>query len=237
MRRALAILIVLLAPLSARADFLWDLRVGAKAALTGNLWGPPDGAPKSGGHDAGWMNTLAWVGGGGGLTLELHALTFLALEVDVLYEQNGFKESIKGTTDSPFFTPLDLGSIYTKYTQVRVPVLLKGVLPLGLVELSLGVGPEFTFGRSAWLDTTKYLTSASAGLDAASVNDVFVDVDLGVTFRVWKLAIPLSLRTAFNVTQPKGYYDRFDTLTAESTIVKASETYQFALLAGVAYVF
>lgn len=225
MRRALAILIVLLAPLSARADFLWDLRVGAKAALTGNLWGPPDGAPKSGGHDAGWMNTLAWVGGGGGLTLELHALTFLALEVDLLYEQNAFKESIND----------GLATIYTKYTQVRVPVLLKGVLPLGLVELSLGVGPEFTFGRSAWLDTSALV--AAGGLGAASVSDTFVDVDLGVTFRVWRLAIPLSLRTGFNVTQSKGYFDRFDTFSAASVVVKASETYQFALLAGVAYVF
>ena len=227
MRRLVVVLFVLLLPLTARADFLWDLRVGAKAALTGNLWGAPDGAPRIAGADAGWQNSLMYVGGGGGLLLELHVLSFLALELDVLYEQNAFKESING----------GVATIYTKYTQVRLPMLLKGVLPLGFVELSLGVGPELTFGKSAWLDTSRYV--AAGNLGAASTNDTFVDVDLGVTLRVWRLAIPLSLRTGFNVSQPKEWQDRFETFSPATGafVVKASETYQFALLAGVAYVF
>ncbi len=223
MRRLLVMLFVLALPLTARADLLWDLRVGAKAAVTGNLWAAPDGAPRLTGGDAGWQNHLMYVGGGGGLLLELHVLKFLGLELDVLYEKNAFKESING----------GLATIYTRYDQVRLPVLVKGVLPLGFLELSLGVGPEFTFGTKAWLDTT----NVGAKLDAASVNDTFVDVDLGVTFTVWRLAIPISLRTAFNVTQPKEYLDRFESVSATGVTVKASETYQFALLAGVAYVF
>jgi|GEM_PF-2863788 len=226
MRRVLALLIVLLVPLSARADFLWDLRVGAKGGVTGNLWGAPDGAPRIAGADAGWQNALFYVGGGGGLMVELHALKFLALEVDVLYEQNGFKESING----------GVVTIYTKYTQVRLPILAKAVLPLGFLELSLGVGPEFTFGRSAWLDTGGLLGSS---LGAVPADDTFVDIDLGVCLNVWRLAVPISLRTAINVTQPKGWQDRFDTFSAPSGpfVVKASETFQFALLVGVAYVF
>jgi hypothetical protein len=227
MRRWLLLLVFLLLPVTARADFLWDLRVGAKAAVTGNLWAAPDGAPRISGADAGWQNALFFVGGGGGLMVELHALKFLALEVDVLYEQNGFKESING----------GVVTIYTRYTQVRLPILAKAVLPLGLVELSLGVGPEFTFGRSAWLDTSGLL--ASSGLGAATANDTFVDIDLGVCLNVWKLAIPISLRTAINVTQPKDWQERFDSFDAArgTFVVKASESFQFALLAGVAYVF
>lgn len=136
MRRWLLLLVFLLLPVTARADFLWDLRVGAKAAVTGNLWAAPDGAPRISGADAGWQNALFFAGGGGGLMVELHALKFLALEVDVLYEQNGFKESI-------------------------------------------------------------------------------------------------------NVTQPKDWQERFDSFDAArgTFVVKASESFQFALLAGVAYVF
>ena len=225
MRRLMLLVFLLAVPLTARADFLWDLRVGAKGGVTGNLWGAPDGAPRTPGASAGWQKDLMYVGGGAGLLLEAHALQFLALEIDVLYQTNAFLENING----------DQAHIYTRYNQVRLPLLVKGVLPLGATELSLGVGPEFTFGTKAWLDTDGMVNPS--GFDAVSVNDTFVDLDLGVTFRVWKLAIPLSLRTGFNLSQPKQWTKRFDTFSATRLVVKASETYQFSLLLGVAYVF
>ena len=140
----------------------------------------------------------------------------------------------------------------TRYQQIRIPVLVKGVLPMGNAELSLGVGPEFVVGLGASVDFDYHTSmtpaqkqaadqTLNALYDAEKTSDTFLDVDFGINLKVWKLFIPISLRVGFNLTQPVDYEDRVDLTIAGTSItnakVKAIESYHFTLMAGVGYVF
>jgi len=222
---------------AARAEFLWELRAGAKGCFTGNLYYEPENAlPNS---EPFWGDTQFYIGGGGGLFVELNLLKFIGLEVDVLYEANAltFKEDISGFEYD----------YNTRYRQVRIPLLVKGVLPMGNAELSLGVGPEFVVGLDASVDFD-YHTVATPEIKAAlkeyykaeKASDTFLDLDLGVNIKVWKLFIPVSLRVGFNLTEPSDYEDRVELTNVGGNWhakVRAIESYHFTLMAGVGYVF
>ena len=243
LNRSMVLLAVLLVTSqAARADFLWELRVGAKGSFTGNLFYEPENALP--GTEIIWGDTQFYIGGGGGLFVELNLLKFVGLEVDILYEANAltFKEDYGGFEYD----------YNTRYKQIRIPVLVKGVLPMGTAELSLGVGPEFVIGMGASVDFNYHtaMTSAqkqaadqalNALYDAEQASDTFLDVDFGVNVKVWKLFIPISLRVGFNLTQSSDYEDRVDLTIVGNSItnakVKAIESYHFTLMAGVGYVF
>jgi hypothetical protein len=234
--------VLLVTPYGAKADLLWELRVGAKGAFTGNLFYEPESAPPN--TEIIWGDTQFYIGGGGGFFVELNLLKFLGFEVDVLYEANAltFKEDYGGFEYD----------YNTRYQQIRIPVLVKGVLPMGNAELSLGLGPEFVIGLGAGVDFDYHTAMTPAQkqaadqtlhalYDAEEASDTFLDVDFGVNIKVWKLFIPISLRVGFNLTQPSDYEDRVDlTISGTSIInarVKAIESYHFTLMAGAGYVF
>ncbi len=237
--RSIAVLAVLLMTAqTARADLLWELRVGAKGAFTGNLFYEPENAlPNS---EIFWGDTQFYIGGGGGLFVELNLLRYIGFEVDVLYEANSltFKEDYGGFEYD----------YNTRYQQLRIPLLVKGVLPVGNAELSLGIGPEFVVGLDASVDFDYHTVATPAQkevleayYDAEKASDTFLDVDFGVNLKVWKLFIPISLRVGFNLTQPSDYEDRVDLTIVGTSVtngkVKAIESYHFTLMAGVGYVF
>lgn len=242
MRSMMLIAVMLMTAQTARADFLWELRVGAKGSFTGNLFYEPENAlPNS---EILWGDTQFYIGGGGGLFVELNLIKFVGLEVDVLYEANSltFKEDYGGFEYD----------YNTRYQQIRIPVLVKGVLPMGIAELSLGVGPEFVVGLDASVDFDYHTSmtpaqkqaadqTLNALYDAQKASDTFLDVDFGINLKVWKLFIPISLRVGFNLTQPADYQDRVDLTIVGTSItnakVKAIESYHFTLMAGVGYVF
>jgi hypothetical protein len=226
----------------ARADLVWDLRVGAKGTLTGNLWSEPDEALP--GSEPLWGDAQFFVGGGGGLFVEVNFLGYVGLEVEFLYEANAFKfnETLNGFEYD----------YYTRFKQLRIPLLVKGTLPLGNVELSLGIGPEFVVGVGAGVDidyrtkltpTQKEQADALLGplYQAEQANGTFLDAELGISIKVWKLVIPISLRVGFNLSQSENYDDRVDLtlvgFTPTEAKVKAIESYHFALVAGVGYLF
>ena len=242
MNRLAMLVALMLLPCAARADFLWELRVGVKGALTGNLYYEPDNAPA--GSELFWGDTQFYIGGGGGLFVEVNFIKFVGLEVDFLYEANSltFKEDISGFEYD----------YNTRFKQIRLPVLIKGTLPLGVVELSLGLGPEFVIGLDAGVDFEYHtrLTAAQkqefdailgALYDAEKSNGTFFDVDLGLNIKVWKLVIPISLRVGINLDQPADYDGRvtlnFDGSEFKNARVKAIESYHFVIMAGVGYVF
>jgi hypothetical protein len=235
------LLVLMLAPV-ARAGFAWELRVGAKGAFTGNLFTEPDDAPPN--SEPVWGDAQFFVGGGGGLFVEVNFLSFLGLEVDLLYQANAltFEEDFGGFEYD--YT--------TRFKQLRLPLLIKGTLPLGMAELSLGVGPAFVFGLGAGVDFDIHtalspaakqaaLDQLDALYDAERTDGTFLDVDLGINLKVWKLFIPISLRVGINLDQPDDYDGRV-TLDVEGTTlrnarVRAIESYQFSLLAGVGWLF
>jgi hypothetical protein len=238
---SLMLVVMLLAP-QAQAGFSWDLRVGVKGALTGNLWSDPD--DKLPGSGPIWGDSQFFVGGGGGAFFEANLFGYLAVEADLLFEANSLKynETINGFEYD----------YYTRFQQIRIPLLVKGVLPLDGLELSLGLGPEFVLGVGAGVDIdyrTKLTETQKQQADAIlkplykteKTGGTFLDTELGVTIKVWKLVIPISLRVGFNLSQSDKFDDRVDVTTSGATVtgakVKAIESYNFALFAGVGYVF
>lgn len=241
--RSLAFMVAVLAMSgNARAEFSWDLRAGLKGALTGNLWSDPDEKPA--GSAPIWGDSQFFVGGGGGAFVEVNLFGCLGFEADFLFEANSLKynETINGFEYD----------YYTRFKQIRIPLIVKGVLPLGNVELSLGLGPEFVLGLDANVDIdyrTKLTETQKQQVDAIlkplykteKTGGTFLDTELGVTIKVWKLVIPISLRVGFNLSQSDKFDDRVDVTTSGTTVtgakVHAIETYNFALFAGVGYVF
>jgi hypothetical protein len=236
MRRSALFLVLLLVPLAARAASLWDLRAGAKGAFTGNIFTEPGNASFANGL---WDTSEAWLGGGGGVFVEVRFLRFLGLELDLLYEANSFLGHVKTNG-------VKTHDLVTRFTQLRVPILVKGVLPLGLVDLSLGLGPEFVTGLSAGAgaeNTTQYVSQAAkeafdARVGAHKTSATMLAVDLGVAISLGRLSIPISLRGSFNLGQPGDWLDRVEVDTSKGTVtVQGIESIQVALLAGLAYVF
>ena len=243
--KLLAVLLAFnLAPTAAQADLLWDVRAGAKGAFAGNVYLEPSDVPPNSAYP--WDNTQAYIGGGGGLFVECTLLTFLGLEIDLLFEQNAFMEHMSLNDGQVEY------EIHTNMSQIRVPVLLKGRLPLGLLSLTLGVGPEFVFGRDADVSlegwSSRYGSVSTAAKQqnesiykAKAADGTFGVVDLGVEFSLWKIVIPLSLRVGYNLSQPASY-DKRVTLenlgslnnTAE---LETIESLHLSLMAGVGYVF
>ncbi len=242
MRRLAIMFVVLLMSQTARAEFSWDLRVGVKGALTCNLWSDPD--DKLPGSEPIWGDSQFFVGGGGGAFVEVSLLGYLGFEADLLFEANSLKynETISGFEYD----------YYTRFKQIRIPLIVKGILPLGNVELSLGLGPEFVIGVGAGVDIdyrTKLTDAQKQQADALlkplyqadKTSGTFLDTELGISIKIWKLIIPINLRVGFNLSQSEKYDDRVDVTTSGATVtgakVHAIETYNFALFAGVGYVF
>jgi len=226
-------------------ESFWNLRLGAKGGVTGNLWSAPEEKPPGlGDLDGFWGDDQFFVGGGGGLFVEANFFRFLGLELDLLFESNAF--TFNYTINSFEY------DYNTSFTQFRVPLLVKCVLPLGEVaEMSLGLGPEFVvgLGADAEVDFVTDVSNAppqlvsdfTSSYQAEKAGGTFFDLDFGLTFKVWRLVIPFDIRAGINLNQPPEYDERVtleyapSLLTQARATVKAIESYNFAVLLGIGY--
>jgi hypothetical protein len=218
-------------------DPFFGLSVGLKGSFGGNYLTDPESAPN-------WAlvyeDGAGGIGGGGGLYAELRVLEgHLGLEFDILFESN------KNWTSIEFSNIVDTDWI-TRFRTMRLPLLLEGSLEGETTRVSLGVGPEFVVGLDASTDieVTDGAQYVEAGvMDAQRANfvarkqtDTFLCVGLGLAFKVWKLAISLDLRYAYNLTQTKDYMERMN-YSADYQVVDvvASSSMDMRLLLGIAY--
>jgi hypothetical protein len=224
----------------ARAEEDFDLRFGAKGTFTGLLWNRPDNAPPYSNRDAFWADNQFYYGGGGGLFVEGNAFKYLGLEIDLLFEFNSLTFNFTYNNFEYDY--------YTDFDQLRIPILIKGVLPLGKsVEMSLGIGPEFVVGLDADVETdrrTNFTPARNQWMDQWLANSYFADkesgtffdLDLGIAIKTWKLIIPINLRAAFNLDQSPDFDERVTLLSRTGPgTVKAIESMHFAVLIGVGY--
>ncbi len=233
----------------------FELRLGIKGAFPASLWTAPDNAPSFFPYDLYWNRQQFFIGWGGGAFAEAIVLKHLSVELGCLFEDNSL------AFNQPFRDPSWPAEMewdyYTRFKQLRFALLAKGRLPLSeAVEITAGMGPEFVLGLDAHM-TVKRQTELVAGgemvdsaLDqlyqAEKANGFALAFDVGAGIKVWKLIIPISLRAGVNLAQPGAYDERVtvditDTVTLFETPiskgkVKAVESINFALLAGVGYV-
>jgi hypothetical protein len=218
----------------------FGLDVGVKGGVGGNFLSEPDDPPP---YTAPYDDGAGGVGGGVGGYVEFRALWgHLGLELGVLWNRN------KNWCNIEYFNVLETDWI-TRFDTVRVPLLLEGSVENELVRGSLGIGPEFVVGKGS--STEIEVTDSPAGFDDSDLDavrsefrardqaDTFLCLGVGIAFKVWKLAISLDIRYAYNPQQPKAYDDRVqidpmgNDLYRVTTI--ASNTMDLRILLGVAY--
>ena len=229
------------------ADPFFGLDVGVKGGVGGNLLSKPDPGPQYQGHaieGVPYEDGAGGVGGGGGLYLEFRALWgHLGIELDLLFEAN--KNWCNIDYDFPYGT---IGTDWiTRFNTVRIPLLLEGSVENELMRGSLGIGPEFVVGTKASTDIE--VTEAPTGFVDSSLDplrndflarkqtDTFLCLGIGMAFKVWKLAISLDIRYAYNAQQPKAYDSRtrpdYDDTPSFSAV--ASSSMDLRILLGIGY--
>ena len=170
-------------PIFAQLPSFLSLRIGAKGGVTGNLYVEPDEIPHYSGLP--WDNTQFYVGGSGGIFFEANFIKFISLRTEILYEKNCFKEKMTVNNYYEY-------NHYINFTQLRIPVLLKAVLPTGLVELSFGTGPVFTVGLDSntsyesinFTVTEQNKKTWKSSYKTKSVNDIYWATNIGIEFKV-----------------------------------------------------
>ncbi len=222
----------------------FGVSLGGKGTVGGNLWTQPDSSPSYG---LMFDDTAGGWGGGGGLYTELRVLWgYLGLEVDVLFERNSSWHNVtwNGVLETDWIL---------KWTSLRVPILIKGIIPTRPVRISLGVGPEIVAGLDAETELVVKRGEDRAapgdidrlreGFVTEAQTDTYLAADLGFAFEVWQLAVTLDLRAGFNLTQPSKHDDRIEytfsgtppVVELEQLKVISSNSMDFRMLLGVAW--
>lgn len=215
-----------------------EFSAGAKATVGANLWSQPDATPAI---DIGFTKARGGLGAGGGVWAEARFVRYLALETDLLFEWDTIWEHQDwwwGRTTTK-----------AKAWNFRLPVLVKGVLPLGATRLSLGIGPEFVFPLSSSAEfvlPTQVITNA--GFKVRTRASTMLTMELGVTFELgYGIVLPVQIRAAYNASQPSSWGERVKLYRngQEVTLPQAFDTFSllyqnswdFRLLLGVGYDF
>ena len=169
-----------------------------------------------------------------GPAVELRAWKYLALETGVsFYENTLSKKTSLGLSDG--------GSCLVeqdvKSTAVRLPLIVKGVVPITIDEelgmrLSLGTGIEWLFGRDSELslNTGACQLAGVADVPVRAVDQRFFVLHIGVGLTVQDVIVSLDIRGAYNGDNRPEFNDYLqgDTEPMEHTV-------DAGLLLGVSY--
>ena len=229
-------------------ESFFSVVAGAKGGAGGNLWTESKSVPgylsnfaPFDGYAGGWS-------GGGGIFGEFRAVWgYVGLEFDLLFERNTMWTEISNKVSG--YTWSDAKWLMD-WTNVRMPLLLKGYLPLGKARLTLAIGPEFVVGLDPdasveytdldpavnKTDADNALAAWNGAFDAKKRSYTALTVGIGIAVKVWRLVITFDIRYAYNAGQPEDYLDRVDVKTNGGTFI-ASNSMDLRLLLGVGYQF
>lgn len=189
------------------------------------------------------------VGGGGGIYGELRLLDYVGLELDLLFSRDQVTR-----TESWDLGDARLELDHTSWANnLRIPVLLKGFLPLGPVRLSLGAGLEYVHTLDHGYDIVEQrklaedrgLAEYRSSHHSAAKDCLFLTGQLELAIDLVFLTIPIDLRVGKNLSQTDTFEDRYDYelervgggyQITERTI-QAIYSWDFRLLTGVAWSF
>jgi len=197
----------------------FTLTVGAKGGAGGNMWTESKNVPVAMSNFAPFDGMAGGWSAGGGIFAEFRAVWgYVGLEFDLMFERNTMWTEIKNKTNNYTWSE---AKWLMDWTNVRIPLLLKGILPVGATRLTLAIGPEFVIGvkpKSSVEYTSLSVTSdanTAAALDAW--NTMFgveersytaLAVGIGIAFEVWELAVTFDIRYSYYPSQPEDYQER-----------------------------
>jgi len=224
----LAIFILLISATSyARVPAWLNIESGLKGVAGGDLWVAAENSPSL--SNMAFTETTGGWAAGFGAFVELRFIKYIALDTEFLFgwDQVVEKDTVNGLKIE--FT--------AKSFSFKIPILLKGVLPLPGIKLTLGTGPILEIPISGKGTVDQPITMQ---FDVKTKFSVLWAVDLGLDIKLPKhFRLPINLRAAYNISQPSSYGDRVKLNTAGRTIRSMDMTYQntweFCILMGVAY--
>lgn len=205
-----------------------EFSAGAKGFLGGGLMSGPSGAP---GEDLGFKGSAGGIGWSAEAYFEARFVKYLGLELGLGYDHQDLHRNVtyNGTVT------VTEGVVSTS---VRIPLLLKLVLPTPFGRMSLGFGPEFVSALtpSASLDTPANVT-VPIRIEAQKASSVRLALDFGMAFDLpANLEIPFGIRASKSLGQPDAWTERV-TVTTDSYTVKAESTWDFRMSLGLGYRF
>jgi hypothetical protein len=241
-RNILAVLVAaIVVALSPSANAGWgivDLEIGVKGGAHGNIWTEPEDLPLYlGGQDWAFGGLRGGYGGGGGIYAQLRLWKALGLEIDILVDETRMSE-----------TPIDgqTWRVTARALNLRIPILVQGILPLPGIRLGVVVGPEFVVPLTTWAEQSNQVPGVSYPFEVDSRVSTLITTGLNFTVALGAgVTLPIDLRASYNLTQPRDYEgrvevfkdDRGRTNLAEGIRVTYQDTWDFRLMIGVGYGF
>ena len=230
MRNALLFLFLILPVASTARTPLphWlHLEGGVKGYGAGNIWVEPDNCPPT----IGFTETTAGWAAGVGPFVEARFFKYAALDIELLFAWDRMIEKDTIGWRKVKFT--------AKMFDLKIPILLKGVLPFPGVKLSLGTGPVIEYPLSVKMATNPDVISL---MDAEEAFSVLWAINLGIDIKLYRgLRLPIDIRASYNISQPAEYKDRVTlSLNGNSVTritIKYQNTWELGMLMGLAWEF
>jgi len=225
-----ALALLLVATWAVPAPAAIEISAGIKGMGGVNVWTKPSSTPA--GVSIAFTKTRAGYGTGGGLFAQAAFLKYLAAEFDILLEYDALWED------------QDWGGASTRTrantTNLRLPLLVKGILPLPGLSLSFGIGPEFVIpvSKSASLSVPANVTNVFK-FKVRTKTSVMLTMDLGADIDLpLGLFLPVSIRASYNMTQPSKWGDRVaNDSAAQIWSLLYQNSWDFRILVGLGYKF
>jgi hypothetical protein len=214
----------------ALAGPLLDQSAGLKLFLGADVWTAPSNVPSKYAN-FGLDGSAGGIGYGGAAYYEFRLIKLVGIEADLAYQYGSFHR--KDTTDG-----VELTNTVTSKS-LRLPVLAKLSIPLGLGRFWFGLGPEFTLVQSSSLKTEQ-TGGTPRSAKARDVKPIYGTAGLGLVIEipVIGIEIPLEVRASRNLSQPADFSDRVSFDGANTTgSVRAESSWVFRLGAGIGYQF
>lgn len=217
-------------------SWIFSGSAGLKGLVGGNLWTKPSGAV---GDDLGFKASGGGFGWGAGAYAEFRFVKFVGLEIDLLYDSSSLYRNVTYNSVVKIRERLDM-------TSLRVPLLLKGIIPVPFGRIGVFVGPEFVIPQSAKGNNEitggrEYLQSPSPdqvekGLKAVEQSSTLLTAGFGATIDLpVNLELPIEMRASKNMSQPDTWQERVTQHGAADFSVKAQSSYEFRLVIGLGY--
>lgn len=209
-----------------------EFSAGGKFLVGGGLWTTPTNRPFD--RDApAFAGNAGGAGFGGGLYGEARILKYLGLELDFLYDASAMQRDYTLNQVNKWTEKVSMKTL-------RLPLLLKGILPVPFGRIWLGVGPEFVIPAGAEGDIElKSGVSPGNYLHAEQPGNTLLTFGPGFVFDLpSELELTVDLRFSHNGGQPESWPDRVNAdLLAWKATVQAQTTWDFRLALGLGYQF
>lgn len=220
-------------PMISKHKRIVEFSFGAKMTVGGNIWTHPSDTPPD--TDIGFSETRGGWGIGGGVSGEIIFVKYIGLMTEFLFEKNYLWENdtIYKNGYEIDFTP-KASAVF-----LRIPILIRGYLPLPGIRLSIGLGPEFVvpLSSSATLEKARTVITPKDMFKVKTKTSTMLTMDFGMAIHIWNgLIVPINIRGSYNLTQPKSWLDRVDLHPGnEGFTLLYQNSWDLRLLLGLGY--